>query len=68
MRLNLNANGNIPATYPAVWYRVSTWARDCFVADFDNRAEAEQFAIEDSGKGNFDHKVATMKLTREMVS
>ena len=64
MQLHLNAIGNIPTSYPAVWFRVSTWARDCFVADFDNRADAERFAINDAKELRYDHKVSMMRKVK----
>ncbi len=62
MRLHLDSLGYIPATYPKTFYRVSTWKTDRRIADFDSKSEAVCFAIVDSGKGNFDHKVATLHL------
>ena len=64
MQLHLDPMGRIPADYPARFWRVSTWRTDYRLADFDNEAEAKRFAVEDSGKGNLDHKVATMNINR----
>jgi len=63
MKLSLNAIGNIPADYPAIWFRVSTWANESFVADFTTEAEAVAASYSSNHGGRFDHKVATMKLT-----
>lgn len=63
MQLNLDAIGNIPTDYPAVWFRVSTWARDVFVADYSTEAEAIKASYASNHGGNLDHKVSTMRLT-----
>lgn len=42
MKLSQNAIGNIPANYPVVWFRVSTWAADTFVADYTTESEAKK--------------------------
>ena len=63
MRLNLDAMGHISDEYTRTFFRVSAWGTDRHIADFDNKAEAVQFAITDSGRGNIDHKVSTMHMT-----
>lgn len=63
MRLQLDQLGMIPADYPRSFFRVSSERTGSRIADFDNRAEAETFAIVDSGKGNRDHRVAAMHMT-----
>lgn len=64
MRLHLDpTTGRIPDSYPGTFYRVERGVGfPTYIADFDNRAEAERFAIEDSGRGNRDHRVATMHI------
>ena len=63
MKLNLDSLGNIPATYPAKFFRVSNYATGARVADFSGVTEAREFAIIDSGAGNWDHKVSAMFMT-----
>ena len=64
MKLNLDSLGNIPATYPGKFFRVSREMTGARVADFSTAAEAHKCAIIDSGKGNRDHKVAAMFMTK----
>lgn len=66
MQLQLDAMGRITADFPAVFFRVSTWAVERRVADFTNEDEAKMFAITDAReKGcRYDHKVSTMKIAR----
>jgi len=63
MKLSLNAIGNIPADYPAIWFRVSTWATDSYVADYSTEAEAIKASYASTHGGRLDHKVATMHLS-----
>lgn len=63
MRLHLDAMGMIPAGYPRTFYRVSDWKSGRRLADFSTPGEAERFAVEDSGRGNLDHKVSALHLS-----
>jgi len=63
MKLQLNAIGNIPADYPAIWFRVSTYATESFVADYSTEAEAVKASYASTHGGRLDHKVATMRLS-----
>ena len=66
MQLQLDAMGRITTDFPAVFYRVSTWANERRVADFTNEDEAKIFAIKDANESGcrYDHKVSTMKIAR----
>ncbi len=65
MQLNLDVMGRITADYPAKFFRVENWNTGRRIADFDDKAEADAFAISDARQSGcqYDHKVATMKLT-----
>ncbi len=63
MKLQQDALGRVTKDYPAVWFRVSTWATERFVADFTTQAEAEKFAVEDAKGLRYDHKVSKMRLS-----
>jgi hypothetical protein len=65
MRLHLDANRNIPSTYPKSFFRVETWRTGSYVADFTSEAEASAFAIQhakDTGC-RYDHKVSRVHMT-----
>lgn len=63
MKLELNENGTIPATYPKTWFRVSTWNTGSFVADYSTEAEAVAASYASKNGTKYDHKVSTMVLT-----
>lgn len=62
MQLKLNDLGMIPANYPKVFFRVSTWNTGSFVADFTTEAEAIVASYASKNGTKYDHKVSTMKL------
>lgn len=63
MQLHLNDLGMIPATYPKIFYRVSTWETERRVADYTNEDEARLAARASVHGGRFDHKVSTIYMT-----
>ena len=63
MQLKLDNLGMIPATYPAVWFRVENWMTGRFIADFDNEAEAVKFSYASNHGGKYDHKVSRVSLS-----
>lgn len=65
MRLHLDANQNIPPSYPRVFFRVETWATGRYVADFTTEREALAFAISDAKQAGcrYDHKVSRVHMT-----
>lgn len=58
--------GHMTADYPPTFYRVSTWGRNYFVADFTKQSEAAAFAISDAKERGcrYDHAVSEMHLIR----
>ena len=66
MQINLTETGHLSANHPATFYRVSNWNTGRRVADFDNQAEANAFAISDAREAGcrYDHRVEVMRITR----
>ena len=63
MQLKLDVLNNIPANYPAVWYRVTDRNSGRFIADFTTEAEAVAHSYASRTGKRYDDSVAMMRLS-----
>ncbi len=63
MKLQRDALGMIPASYPRTFYRLTNWMTGAFVDDYDNHSEAVAASYASKNGTQYDHNVSTMHVT-----